>query len=438
LLRAYKTELHPTKEQAEKIDRTIGTCRYVYNLYIAENKGRYEKKRSHQQSTERIRKIKDAWAKNDPSDRRIIPAEYFLAIREERMSREKAFISGMDFSKWLNHAYIPENPDKSWIREASSKAVKKSIMNAEAAYKKFFAKKAGFPEFKKKGVTDPKMYFVKTDRKAVIRFERHRIKIPTLGWVRLKEKGYIPKGAIIKSGTVSRRAGRYYVSVLCELDDRIYGDAHPVEYTEGIGIDLGIKEFAVLSTGKAYHNINRRPEVRRLEKKLKREQRSLSRKHESYKKRGKGKEKGGETTRQNIQKSKVKIQRICLRLDNIRSDYINKTVSEIVRTKPSYICIEDLNVSGMMKNRHLAGAISRQKFYEFRTKLIQKAKREGIEVRIADRMYPSSKRCSCCGNIKKDLKLSDRIYKCERCGMETDRDLNAGMNLRDAKDYKIA
>jgi len=291
LLRTYKTELHPTREQVEKIDRTIGTCRYVYNLYIAENKERYEKQKAFRLESDRLRTIKESWAKNDPSDRRIIPAEYFLAFREEYISREKTLISGMDFSKWLNHEYISENPDKAWIKEASSKAVKKSIMNAEAAYKRFFAKKAGFPKFKKKGVTDPKMYFVKTDRKAVIRFERHRIKIPTLGWVRLKEKGYIPKDAVIKSGTVSKRAGRYYVSVLCELDDRICGNAHPAEYTEGIGIDLGIKEFAVLSTGKAYHNINRLPEVRRLEKKLKREQRSLSRKHESYKKRSKEKRK---------------------------------------------------------------------------------------------------------------------------------------------------
>ncbi len=124
-------------------------------------------------------------------------------------------------------------------------------------------------------------------------------------------------------------------------------------------------------------------------------------------------------------------------MDNIRTDYSNQCVNEIVKTKPSYITIEDLNIAGMMKNRHLSKAVASQKFYEFRTKLKNKCEENGIELRIVDRFYPSSKLCHCCGRIKKDLELSDRIYQCE-CGYEADRDYNASLNLRDAKTYKTA
>lgn len=124
-------------------------------------------------------------------------------------------------------------------------------------------------------------------------------------------------------------------------------------------------------------------------------------------------------------------------MDNIRTDHINKTVSEIVKTKPSYITVEDLNVTGMMKNKHLSKAVASQKFYEFRVKLEAKCKETGIELRIADRWYPSSKMCHCCGSIKKDLKLSERVFRCQ-CGYVKNRDLNASLNLRDATTYTIA
>jgi putative transposase len=196
-----------------------------------------------------------------------------------------------------------------------------------------------------------------------------------------------------------------------------------------MGIDLGVKDLAICSNKQVFANINKSKEVKRLEKKLKREQRSLSRMFENKKK--------GESSQKNIQKQKRKVQRIHHRLDNIRTDYINKTIAEIVKTKPSYITIENLNVSGMMKNRHLSKAVASQKFYEFRTKLKTKCDDNGIELRIVDRWYPSSKICHYCGNIKKDLKLSDRIYRCD-CGYVEDRDFNASLNLRDAKTYEIA
>ena len=384
LLKSFKTEINPTPEQKTRIHKTIGTCRYVYNFYLCHNKALYDK--------------------------------------------GEKFMTGKSFSLWLNNEYIPDNPDKTWIREVYSKAVKKSIEDGCAAFTRFFKHQSDFPKFKKKGKSDVKMYFVRNNPKDC-QCERHRLKIPTLGWVRIKEKGYIPTtkdGYMIRSGTVSVKAGRFYVSVLVEIPDVNINN----NLNEGIGIDLGLKDFAVISSGKTYRNINKSAGLKKLEKQLIREQRSLSRKYENLKK-------GESTQRANIQKQKLKVQKLHHKMDNIRTDYINKTIAEIVKTKPSYITIEDLNVKGMMKNRCLSKAVASQKFYEFRKRLKAKCDEKGIELRVADRFYPSSKTCHHCGSIRKNLKLSDRIYRCE-CGYVADRDLNAALNLKDAKTYKIA
>lgn len=244
LLKSFKTEINPTLEQIQQINKTIGTCRFVYNFYIAHNKEIYES--------------------------------------------EKKFVSGMDFQKWINNVYLKENREYLWIKEVSSKSVKQSIMNAEKAFKRFFKHQGGFPGFKKKGKSDVKMYFVKTDAKTVIPCERHRIKIPTLGWVKLKEKGYIPsskQGYVIKSGSVSYRAGKYYVSVLIEVPD-----TKKIQLNScGLGIDVGIKEFAVMSDHTIKKNINKTAKLKRLGKQLKKEQRCLSRKYGDLKKRNKKK-----------------------------------------------------------------------------------------------------------------------------------------------------
>ncbi len=394
--RSYKIEINPTQEQKTKIHQTIGVSRFVYNFYIARNKEIYE--------------------------------------------REGKFVSGMDFSKWLNNKYIPNNQEMKWIKEVSSKATKQAIMNGDKAFRDFFKKAKGFPRFKKKKNQDVKAYFPKNN-KTDWTLERHKVKIPTLGWVRLKEFGYIPVNSIVKSGTVSQKADRYYVSILVEETAiKISNGNTGIEIfnhnNEGVGIDLGIKEFVICSNGNKFKNINKISTVKKVEKKLKREQRKLSRKYESLKIRNK-KEKGGNVTSQNIQKQVVKVQKLHQRLANIRTDYINKIVSSIIKQKPSYITIEDLNVKGMMKNKHLSKAITSQKFFEFKTKLTVKCKENHIELRIVDRFYPSSKTCSKCGKVKKDLKLSDRIYKCD-CGFTIDRDLNASINLKNAKEYKIA
>ncbi|EPB8199629.1 RNA-guided endonuclease InsQ/TnpB family protein [Clostridium perfringens] len=385
--RAYKIEINPTAEQKSKIHQTIGVSRFIYNFYIAHNKEIYD--------------------------------------------REGKFVSGMDFSKWLNNEYIPNNKDMKWIKEVSSKATKQAIMNGDKSFRDFFKKAKGFPKFKKKKNQDVKAYFPKNN-KTDWTIERHRVKIPTLGWIRLKEFGYIPVNSIVKSGTVSQKADRYYVSILVEENDKkVYKSTN-----EGVGIDLGVKEFVVCSDGIKFKNINKTSTVKKIEKKLKREQRKLSRKYESLKIRNKN-IKEGRATRQNIQKQVVKVQKLHQRLTNIRTDYINKIVSSIIKQKPSYITIEDLNVKGMMKNKHLSKAIASQKFFEFKTKLTFKCKENHIELRIVDRFYPSSKTCSNCGEIKQDLKLSDRIYKCD-CGLTIDRDLNSSINLKNAKEYKIA
>ena len=384
LLKSFKTEINPTEEQKARIRRTIGICRYVYNFYLGHNKALHD-------------------------------------------NGEK-FMTGKDFSLWLNNEYIPDNPDKTWIREVYSKAVKKSIEDGCTAFTRFFKHQSDFPKFKKKGKSDVKMYFVRNNPKDC-QCERHRLKIPTLGWVRIKEKGYIPTtkdGYMIRSGTVSVKAGRFYVSVLVEIPDvNIDNNSN-----EGIGIDLGLKDLAIVSNGKTYRNINKSAGLKKLEKQLIREQRSLSRKYENLKK-------GESTQRANIQKQRLKVQKLHHKMDNIRTDYINKTIAEIVKTKPSYITIEDLNVKGMMKNRCLSKAVASQKFYEFRTRLKAKCDENGIELRVADRFYPSSKTCHHCGSVRKNLKLSDRIYRCE-CGYVADRDLNAALNLKDAKTYRIA
>ena len=384
MLKSFKTEINPTEEQKVKIRKTIGTCRYIYNFYLAHNK--------------------------------------------ELHDNGEKFMSGKSFSVWLNNEYLPKNPDKLWMKEVSSKSVKRSIENGCVAFTRFFKHQSAFPNFKKKGKSDVKMYFVKNNPKDC-QCERHRINIPSLGWVRMKEKGYFPTtkdGYVIKSGHVSIKADRYYVSVLIEIpNNKIANNSN-----EGIGIDLGLKDFAIVSNGKTYKNINKSAKLKKLEKQLIREQRSLSRKYENLKE-------GESTQRANIQKQKLKVQKVHHKIDNIRTDYINKTIAEMVKTKPSYITIEDLNVSGMMKNKHLSKAVASQKFYEFRTKLQAKCKENGIELRVVDRWYPSSKTCHCCGAIRKDLKLSDRIFRCD-CGYIEDRDFNAALNLRDATTYEVA
>ena len=382
MLRGFKTEILPTAEQALKIRKTLGICRYLYNLYLAENFKLYE------------------------------------------TLCKGFFVNGYDFDKYVNHVVKKE---LTWIDECGAKARKQALMNAQRALTNYMQGKSHRPRFKKKRQQKVKAYFPK-NTKGDWTIWRHKLQIPTIGVVKLKEKGYLPTSLKVNSGTISYKAGRYYISVLIDLPEK----KSEKPQGKGIGIDLGVKELAVMSNGFIKKNINKTPRIKKLESKLKHEQKCLSRKYELKKKRGEK----TTTYSANIEKQVVKIQRLYQRLTNIRVDYENKSISEIINRKPRFIVLEDLNVKGTMKNRHLSKAIASQRLSYFRAKLTIKAKEHNIEVRIVDRFYPSSKKCSQCGLIKKDLKLKDRIYRCE-CGFELDRDLNAAINLKNAKEYKI-
>ena len=384
MYKAIKIELKLTNEQKIKICKTIGTERFIYNEYIKYNQEQYE--------------------------------------------LGNKFVSAFEFSKYINNVYLPSNPDKKWIKDVSSKSISQAMIYGEKAFKNFFKGLSSFPVFKKKGKNELGAYFVKNNKKD-FEFYRHKIKIPTLKFVRVKEYGYIPKNANIKSGTISKIANRYFLSLVMEVEDAI---KETNTNTKGLGIDLGIKDTAICSDGKVFKNINKTKKVKNIKKKLKREQRKMARSIE-YSKTNKIKLK----ELKNFNKKKLKVQRLFYRLNCIRDDYNNKIVNEITRTKLKYITIEDLKVSNMMKNKHLSKAIQEQNFYTIRIKLINKCKERNIELRLVDTFYPSSKTCSCCGNIKKDLKLNDRIYKCGNCDLEIDRDYNASINLEKAQVYKI-
>jgi len=379
MYKAIRIELKLTKEQKIQVCKTIGTERFIYNEYIKYNQEQYE--------------------------------------------LGNKFVSAFEFSKYINNVYLPSNPDKKWIKDVCSKSVSQAMIYGEKAFKNFFKGLSGFPVFKKKGKNEIGAYFVKNN-KTDFEFYRHKIKIPTLKFVRVKEYGYIPKNANIKSGTISKIADRYFLSLVMEVDDIVKSENTS---TKGLGIDLGIKDTAICSDGRVFKNINKTKKVKKIKKKLKREQRKMARSIE-YSKSNKIKLKECK----NFNKKKLKVQRLFYRLNCIRDDYNNKMVDEITRTKLKYITIEDLKVSNMMKNRHLSKAIQEQNFFSIKTKLINKCKE-----RIVDTFYPSSKTCSCCGKIKKDLKLNDRIYKCSNCGLEIDRDYNASINLEKAKIYKV-
>ena len=384
MYKALKIELKLTVAQKIKVCQTIGTERFIYNEYIKYN--------------------------------------------QEQYKLGNKFVSANDFFKYINNIYLPNNPDKKWIKEVSSKSVKQAMIYGEKAFKNFFKGLSAFPIFKKKGRNELGAYFVKNNKKD-FEFYRHKIKIPTLKFVRVKEYGYIPKNANIKSGTITKIADKYFLSLIIEVKDVVKTENTSIK---GLGIDLGIKDTVICSDGKIFKNINKTKKVKKLKKKLKREQRKMSRSIE-YSKSKKIKLKECK----NFNKKKLRVQKLFYRLNCIRDDYNNKIVDEITRAKLKYITIEDLKVSNMIKNKHLSKAIQEQNFYSIRTKLINKCKERNIELRLVDTFYPSSKTCSCCSSIKRNLKLNDRIYKCCNCGLEMDRDYNASINLEKAKVYKI-
>lgn len=396
MYKSFKTEIAPTKEQKTKILRSIGIARFLYNQYVAYNTRLYKMYR-----------------------------------RGLLADNQKRFLSAMDFNKYVNHTLKKKLP---WIDECGSKARKKVMVDAEHAFRNFFSGKSSYPKFKKKTNQDIQLYF-NHNGKGDWRIWRHKITIPTFKQVRLKEYGYLPVGAYATNGKVSYKAGRFYVSVLIDIDENSkYNKDLKTSYsesTDGIGIDLGIKNLAIISDGKTYPNINKTYKIKRLKKRLKREMKRYSRKLTS-------KKSTSNNTKSNLNKQQIKMQKLYQRILNIRKDYENKVVHNIIKQKPRFITVEKLRIKNMIKNKHLAHAILEQRFCNFIQKLKCKAEIVGIEIRIVDAFYPSSKRCHCCGHIHKELKLKDRTYICPICGYKADRDYNASLNLRDAEKYQIA
>lgn len=379
MVKAIKVMLIPNNVQQTKLFQYAGASRFAYNWALAREKENYEK------------------------GGRFIPD---TELRKE-------------FTRLRN------SDEYAWLLNVSNNVTKQAIKDACSAYKNFFKGLQRYPRFKAKKKSMPKFYQdnIKIQfRDTHVKFEgfsfSRKANKQKLNWVKLAEHGRIPTDAKYRNPRVSFDGLNWWISVCVEFPDCRDRSNH-----DGIGIDLGIKDLAICSDGNTYKNINKSQTVKKLEKCKRRLQRSVSRKYEHNKK-------GGSYCKtNNIVKKEKLLLKVNHRLANIRKDYLNQTTSEIVNRKPRFICIEDLNVSGMIKNRHLSKAVQNQGFFEFRKQLEYKCNDRGIQLIVADRSYPSSKRCSCCGKIKKDLRLSDRTYKCE-CGNVIDRDFQASLNIK--------
>ena len=347
-----------------------------------------------------------------------------LAKEQENYKNGGKFISDADLRKEFTQRKKTE--EYAWLNHVSNNVTKQAIKDACHAYKRFFKGLGKFPRFKSRKHTIPSFY----QDNVKIKFTDTHVKVEgftdskkknkqKLNLIKLAEYGRIPaKNTKYTNPRIKYDGIDWWITVGIECEV-----SASVPNNHGVGIDLGIKDLAVCSDGKNYQNINKTQKVKKIEKKKRRLQRSISRKYEKNKKGECYCKTGG------IRKSEKKLLKLNHRLTNIRQNYLHQTTSEIIKREPSFICMEDLNVSGMMKNRHLSKAVQQQCFGEFRRQIEYKAKWNHIPIMIADRFFPSSKLCSCCGNIKKDLKLSDRIYKC-KCGNMIDRDYQAAFNLK--------
>ena len=374
MILSKKVRLYPSELQEQKLFQSVGTARFIYN-----------------------------WT---------------LSKQEENYKNGGKFISDGVLRKELTQL---KKSELSWLNEVSNNVSKQAVKDACNAYKRFFNGLSDKPRFKSRRKS--KKSFYNDNIKLKVK-ENRLVNIEKVGWIKTNEQ--LPIGVKYSNPRISHDNKYWYISVGIEKE-QIKEDLTDVS----LGIDLGLKDLAICSDGTVFKNINKSNVVRKIEKRLKRLkrlQRQVSRKYEQNKK---GKE---YVKTKNIIKLEKQIQQVHRRLANIRNNYLHKTTTSIVKTKPYRVVIEDLNIKGMMKNKHLSDAIRKQGFYEFKRQLEYKCKFRGIKLVVADRFYPSSKTCSKCGEIKKDLKLKDRVYKCS-CGLSIDRDLNASINL---SRYKLA
>lgn len=359
VFKSFKVELDPNNEQRTLFAKNAGCARFAYNWMLG-------------------------------------------ILKEDWDSGTKKYkVNFFAFCKLLNSKKKTEFP---WMYEVSKCCPNYAMQNVEQAYKRYFKKISDFPRFKKRGATDS------FSLSGVIKVTKTHIKLPRIGWIRLKENNYIPEGKP-KKVTVSLRAGKWFIGTHYEID------IPQNQYNQEIlGVDLGIKSLATLSDGTQFKNTTKQ---KQLDRSLKRQQRKISRQQK------------GSNSRN---KTKLKLQKLYYRISCARQDNLHKFTSFLVKTKPEgTLVIEDLNVAGMLKNHKLARAISNCGFGEFKRQIEYKAEWYGKKVIFANTFFPSSKMCSNCSCLKQDLKLSDRIYKCD-CGLKIDRDLNAAINLKNYKE----
>ena len=380
-LKSIKVRLKPNNKQLTKLFQYANTSRFAYN-----------------------------WA---------------ISREEENYKQGGKFLSDCDLRKEFTQ--LKKQPKYEWLNDISNNVTKQAIKDACNSYKMFFNGLCKKPKFKNKKHST--MGFYQDNMK--IKFTDTHVKVEgfatskkrnkqKLNWIRLCERGRIPSDCKYMNPRITYDGLYWYISVVIDIDN---SNRRPPSNYEGVGIDLGIKNLAVCSDGNIYKNINKTEKIRKLEKRKRMLQRSISRKYEQNK-RG-----GSYCKTSNIIKREKELLKTVSRLTNIRHNYLHQTTSEIIKREPSFICIEDLNVRGMMKNRHLSRAIQQQGLYEFRRQIEYKCRWNNIPLIIADRWFPSSRLCSCCGYIKRSLKLSDRIYKCG-CGNVIDRDYQASLNLK--------
>lgn len=371
MIKSIKVRLNPNNKQLTKLFQYAGCDRFAYN-----------------------------WA---------------ISREQDNYKQGNKFLSDSELRKEFTQ--LKKQSEYQWLNEVSNNVTKQAIKDACNTYKRFFKGQCKYPKFKSKKHSTPSFYQdnIKIQESFSMSKKQNKQK---LNWIKLCEKGRIPTDCKYMNPRFTYDGLYWYVSVGIEVNDNT-----TLPSNEGIGIDLGIKDLAICSDGNTYKNINKTQTVKKLEKKKRRLQRSISRKYEENKK-------GASYCKtSNIIKSEKELLKLNHRLTNIRQNYLHQTSAKIVKREPSFICIEDLNVSGMMKNKHLSKAVQQQGFYEFRRQIEYKTMWNNIPVVIDDRFFPSSKLCSCCESIKKDLKLSDRIYKCE-CGNIIDRDYQAALNLK--------
>ncbi len=380
MIKTLKIMLVPNNKQKSKLFQSAGVARFAYN-----------------------------WA---------------LGREQENYKNGGTFLSDYDLRKEFTK--LKSTEEYKWVNDYSNNITKQAIKDACLAYKRFFKGQSAFPKFKSRRKSKPSFY-MDTDK---IQFTDKTVKLEKitlsrkknkqkLNWIRLAERNRIPIDSKYINPRITFDGINWWVSVGIEYPDNAETPVH-----DGIGIDLGIKDLAICSDiDKSYKNINKTQKIRKLKKKKRRLQRKISRKYLINKK--------GDSycKTSNIIKAEKKLLKLNHRLTDIRHNYLQQITTEIISRKPKFIVLEDLNVKGMMKNKHLSEAVAEQCFYEFYRQIEYKSSWNNIKFIIADRFYASSKICSCCGGVKKDLKLSDRVYKCDHCNTIIDRDKNASINL---------